>query len=94
MQSSGIDALTLAAKQNVSKVLIDVSDVQNRMSTLELHANTAEHSRLGPPRPRAALVGRPDQAQDLNFVRNVGSNRGMPIEAFTNMADALAWLSK
>jgi hypothetical protein len=94
VQSSGIEALRLVAEENKFKVLIDVSELQNRLSTIDLYANTAEHSRLAGPRPRTALVGRPDQEQDLQFVSNVGSNRGMPIRAFTNLADALDWLSK
>lgn len=93
MRQSGVDALKLAATQNVSKILIDVSQVRNRLSTIDLFMETVRHSRLGPPRPRAALVGKADQAQDLKFIETVGANRGMPIRAFTSTQDAVDWLT-
>lgn len=94
IERSGVEVIDLAAKEGLSRVLVDVVDISNRLSVTDLFLSTVAHSRLGPPRPRAALLGRTDQQRELNLIETVAFNRGMPIKAFTDADDAMAWLMK
>lgn len=92
IKRSGIEVIERAANEGFDRLLVDVRALENRLETAELFVGTEELSRLGPPRPRVALLGRLDQAEDMHFIENVGVNRGMPLKAFTAQADALEWL--
>jgi hypothetical protein len=90
--ASGVEAVELAGRLGIQRILIDVVDVANRLNVTELFLATDAHSKLGPPRPRAALLGRSDQERELRFIETVGFNRGMPIKAFTDEKQAMSWL--
>ena len=92
IEASGLEAIERAAAEDIRRILVDVSAITNRLGATDLFLTTEAHSRLGPPRPRTALLGRPDQAEDLRFIEDVGVNRGMPLKAFTAKEDALNWL--
>jgi hypothetical protein len=94
IQASSVAIIDQAKRDGFSKVVVDVSALTNRLSLAELYFSTEEQSKLGPPRPRAAILGRPDQEQELRFIENVGTTRGMPIRAFTSEAEALRWLGE
>jgi hypothetical protein len=90
--ASGKEVIERAGQDMIERLLVDVSAVTSHWSTQEFFFMTREHASLGPPRPRVALLGRPDQEADLRFIENVGVNRGMPIKAFVDEADAARWL--
>jgi hypothetical protein len=87
-----LEALRLAAQQRVMRVLVNVTAVTNRLSHASMKAIMDGHATVMPPRPRAALVGRPDQEQDLRLIESQAVSRGMPIKVFLRNADALQWL--
>ncbi len=93
MERSGVEALTFAAEKKIWKVLIDVTELESCQDTIDLFSQTVAHSRLDPPGPRAALLGRADQEADLRFIENVGSNRGMLLKVFRDLQAAVEWLS-
>jgi hypothetical protein len=92
IRAAGIDLIARATKEGFTRVLVDVSAIVNELPATELFLRTEEHSRLGPPRPRVALIGREDQERDLGFIENVAVNRGMPLRAFVDKSLALEWL--
>jgi hypothetical protein len=94
IQTSSAEIIGRAMLEGFKKVIVDVSAVTNRLSLTELFFTTEAQSKLGPPRPRTAVVGRPDQEADLRFIENVGINRGMPIRVFTSEPEAWDWLAK
>jgi hypothetical protein len=84
--------LEFSVEQRLSRVLVDVRGVINTLSTSDHFLVTEGHAKLDSHRPRAALIGRPDQRDDLKFIETVAVNRGMPLKAFSTKEDALKWL--
>lgn len=91
-QRAGIDAINRVNAEGFSRILVDVTDVTQKRSVLDQYTATDKNSKLSSPRPRCALLGRPDQESELGFVETVGRNRGMVLRAFTDRTEALAWL--
>ena len=92
IRRSGIELIERAGRGEFTRILVDVSAIKNRLGTTQLFLSTEEVSQLGPPKPRVALLGRGDQADDLRFVEDVGVNRGIPLKVFIDKAAALKWL--
>jgi hypothetical protein len=84
--------LELGVEQRLSRVLVDVRGVINTLSISDHFFVTEGHAKLGSHRPRAALIARPDQRDDMRFIETVAVNRGMPLKAFSTKEDALEWL--
>ncbi|MGD2166699.1 MAG: hypothetical protein PVF63_01245, partial [Gammaproteobacteria bacterium] len=76
----------------VDRVLVDVTNVTKKLNFLDLYVTTDDHAKLGPPRPRCAIVGSNNQKAEMEFIESVGRRRGMTVSAFVDKADALAWL--
>ena len=89
---AGIEGFERATAEGISRVLVDVTDVTEQPSITDQYSATVANSSLGPRQPRCALLGRPDQTNDLSFMETVGRNRGMRIRVFTDKSEALAWL--
>jgi hypothetical protein len=94
IRASSVEIIEQAKRAGFTKVVVDVSGITNRLSLAELYFSTEEQAKLGPPRPRAAILGRQDQEQELRFIENMGATRGMPIRAFTSEVEALKWLGE
>lgn len=92
IEASRPEVLRLALEHQVIRVLVDVTAVTNRLSHEGMRASMDGHAKVTPPRPHAALVGRPDQEEDLRLIESQAVSRGMPIRAFLSKADALQWL--
>ena len=92
VKSAGVEAIRRVIAEGFSRVLVDVTDLTEKRSFLDQYTTTDANAKLGPPRPRCALVGRSDQESEIGFVETVGRSRGMPIRAFTERAEAIAWL--
>lgn len=94
IQASSVAIIDRAKREGFRKIVVDVSAITNQLSLADLYFSTEAQAKLGPPRPRAAIFGRPDQEQELRFIENVGTTRGMPIRTFTSEAEALNWLGE
>lgn len=88
------DVMPLMQEHGIANVLVDVRRVTNQPSVGDTYAAVEEHAGERTVRPRAAVVGREDQAEDLQFIENVGVNRGMSLRSFTSFDDAIAWLGR
>jgi hypothetical protein len=84
--------LELGAEQRISRVLVDVCGVINTLSASDHFFVTQAHAKLGSRKPRTAIIGRPDQRDDVKFIETVAVNRGMAMKAFSTKEDALKWL--
>ena len=80
------------AENGVLRVLVDVRGTANKLSTIEYFSVTERYVAEGFPRPRAALVCRPDQFGDVSFIESVAVNRGLPLKVFISEEEALQWL--
>ena len=79
-------------KHALSRVLVNICDVTNKLSTLDTYFVTESHAKVKLPKARAALLSRPDQREDAKFMETVAVNRGLNIRSFLNKEEALAWL--
>lgn len=84
----------LVADSGLSRVLVDVRSVTNDLSVTDSFNITLDHVNYPTafPKPRAALITRPDQQESAKFIENVAVNRGLPIRAFTDLEQGLKWL--
>ena len=87
-------AIKKVLRHFIFKILVDVCEVTNKLSTLDAFSATSDHSKIKRPGLRGAIVAREDQMEDARFMENVAVNRGMNIRAFHDMERALSWLLK
>ena len=90
----GEKALQVAINNQIMNILVDVTGITGAVSIMDLFASTKHHAETGKLRPVTAIYGRQDQKRELDFMENVGVNRGMPIKVFTDKNLALSWLLK
>ena len=84
----------LAEKEAISRVVVDVRGITNSFSTVEFFNLTEKHAAYPTPmpKPRCALISRPDQLSDTKFIEDVAMNRSLPVRAFTDVEEAMKWL--
>jgi len=90
----GQAALKLAMEQKLSRIFIDITRIEGKAGIIDLFLSTKFHAENAPMRPKAAMLGRPDQGPDMEFIETVGLNRGMYIKVFIDRTEALAWLAE
>lgn len=85
-----------AVEKRVHKILLNALGVSGVMSTIDRYEIavevTAHLTRVGLPAARIALVGIPPSID--GFAVEVGKNRGVTVEVFPSVEQALYWLSK
>jgi len=83
-----------AAKIGSNKIIVDarLSDLANYYSYVVRHAEVL--SMMGfDSKFRSAIVGLPQQAFVMDFIVDVGRNRGWKVQRFFDMEEALQWLT-
>jgi hypothetical protein len=84
-----------AVKAGSNKIIVDarLSDLANYYSYVVRHAEVL--SMMGfDTKFRSAIVGLPEQAFVMDFIVDVGRNRGWKVERFYDMDEALQWLTR
>jgi hypothetical protein len=76
-----------------SRLLIDFSNLKIHPSTLNRYEMGTIASQLAPNVGRAAVVAPPSLIDPEKFGVQVASNRGLPIDIFSDRAAAVAWLT-
>jgi len=89
---AGEKALRVAINNQIMNILVDVTGITGAVSIMDLFASTKHHAETAKIRPLTAIYGRQDQKRELEFMENVGVNRGMSIKIFTDKNEALDWL--
>lgn len=82
-----------AVKIGSNKIIVDarLSDLANYYSYVVRHAEVL--SAMGfDTKFRSAIVGLPEQAFVMDFIVDVGRNRGWKVQRFYDMDQALQWL--
>ena len=83
-----------ALKIGSNKIVVDarLSDLANYYSYVVRHAEVL--SLMGfDSRFRSAIVGLPEQAFVMDFIVDVGRNRGWNVRRFYDMNEAMQWLA-
>ncbi len=75
-----------------NRILVDATRINLSLSDMENFEFTSEHRSRFPLGVRIALVGRPDQSENLRFAETVAQNRGVIMNLFLDRAQALNWL--
>lgn len=84
-----------AAKIGSGKIIVDarLSDLANYYGYVVRHAEVL--SAMGfDTKFRSAIVGLPEQAFVMDFIVDVGRNRGWKVRRFYDMDEALKWLAE
>jgi len=79
---------------SVYKVVVDVTGATNEFQPADSRRIALGNADVSPPRPAAAVVGRPDQLGHLGLMESLSVSRGLPIKTFTDMQSALDWLAE
>ena len=79
---------------SVWKVVVDVTEATNVFEPADTRQIALDNADVSPPRPTAAVVGRPDQLGHLSLMESLSVSRGLPIKTFTDMQSALDWLAE
>ena len=85
----------LVAREAILNIVLDVRGMTGDVSTMDLFKATVEHASYNTqiPKPRTAMIVRPDQKENAKFIEDVALNRGMQIKVFIDRNEALGWLS-
>jgi DNA-binding response OmpR family regulator len=77
------------------KVLIDLRDVNSKLSTADIYELAYELADYGETfRRKTAVLARPDEDLDqAKFFEDAAQNRGFKVKTFTVFEDAVLWLS-
>ena len=85
--------LDAAAKQQLSRILVDALAVEGVLTTMESYRLALEavaHAKQGTMNPKIAIVGTPPTSD--GFCLRVAQNRGLITELFPSRQHALRWL--
>lgn len=80
-------------KQSHSKVLLDCRRMTGSMPILDRFQVAQYGAIKGRQLMQLALLNREDVVLPDNFVENVAVNRGMTMKVFTNLNEAVSWLT-
>ena len=91
------DVMVACAKKGVKKVLIDVCELEGRLSTMNAHKIPDEHF----PKIRdrsvithCAIVDLKDFVDSYSFFENVAVNRGFVLRILPDTDEAIEWLNR
>ena len=87
-----VKALTALTDTGWTKVLIDATRADPKMSVFDDYEYTSDHQSHLPPKLRTAIIYRAEEEKKFKFIENVAFNRGVGIRIFTGENQALAWL--
>ena len=94
VQKYGLAIVDKCLENNINKVLIDETELEYKLSTIDTYA-LAEFLSLQLPRlGRAALVCDERSLKDAQFFETVVSNRGLQINVFTSKEEARDWIQE
>jgi hypothetical protein len=91
------DILAACEEEKVTKVLIDVRELEGRLSTMEAYAIPEQYFPKMRDRSvitRAALVDLKEFEHSDRFFENVAANRGFSLLIFSDPDEAVEWLKR
>lgn len=86
----------LVAEHGVHKVLVDLREATLSQTTMDLYDFGSSYGDVFPQDTRVAVVYSPEKtssSDDAEFAENVARNRGALVRMFTEMGEAIDWLS-
>ncbi len=83
---------TALVENNFNRVVIDISAIAERPTTFQQYKFASQLAKWLPEEVQVALIARPDQTAELEFLEVVTQNRGVNQRTFSNKAEALEWL--
>jgi hypothetical protein len=88
------EVMRLLRTHNLIKLVVDIREVTSEFSSADARRIMAESAEVEPPRPNAAVVGRADQSAHLALIRSLSAQHGLPVRVFTELDEAVSWLSQ
>lgn len=79
-------------ESGLTKVLLDATGVTSWPSTFGLINTTMTQCDSSQVSLKSALLGRPDQLREIEFVESITASQEYPLRAFTDRDAAVAWL--
>jgi len=80
------------AANNCLRLLIDIRDVEGRLGVLDTFGLVSTYPTI--PGMRAAIVDRPENKNWSDFYETVSVNRGYQNKVFTDIDEAIKWLTR
>lgn len=93
-RSAHLHLAELLAAHKLTKLLVDVREVTNKIPVSSLFWLISSLPDIFPTRCRISIIVNPGVQTDAGFVENVAQNRGLDLRNFHTHEEALEWLLK
>ena len=92
-ESGRYDAIRALTSNGWSRLLVDVRQIDAKMSLSDDFEFTDEHQSTPIHYARTAVVYRAEESERFSFIENVAVNRGEDMKVFTDPEEAISWLT-
>ena len=92
-ESGRKDAIRVLAENGLHRLLVDAREIDAKMSVSDDHEFTSDHQTGPLLLVRIAVVHRPAESERFSFIENVSVNRGGHMKTFTDLEEAIEWLT-
>ncbi len=95
-ESAREEARRILDEHGLRRILVDTRQAQVRLSTMDLYRFGSSLNQVLPFGTRIATLYTEEafSSEDARFLESVSSIRGIPFRVFTEVDEALAWLSR
>ena len=93
LQKCRAEASDLLTANDCTRLLVDATREAPRRDVLGDYDFTSQHRAQLPPGTRHAVLIRASESEYVRFVENVARNRGVDLELFVSLDEALSWLN-
>ena len=86
-------AVRMLTETGFNRILVDARTINARMSVLDDFEFTQDHQSSPIGLARIAVIYREEESERFNFIENVSVNRGGKMKVFTDLVEAVRWLT-